>query len=64
MKTVWQKPKLIVLYKAQPDENLLQSVACKGGLAHKNRPDNATATICAWDNGERIGRACYTHTTS
>lgn len=63
MKKKWKKPELIELYRGRPDENLLEHVYCKAGVAHRNAPDNAAGIYCEWEHGGRI-EPCFTYSTS
>ncbi|HNR69630.1 MAG TPA: hypothetical protein PKN24_16405 [bacterium] len=63
MKTKWQKPELVILYRASSDENLLGRAYCKHTVP-KNLPDNAVASICAFDQGSRAGTPCNVYILS
>ena len=64
MKTRWQKPELVVLYRGRPDENLLTSTYCKNQPYGKNGADQAAGIICQWEHGSRAGQACNTYSPS
>lgn len=65
MKTKWQKPELLVLYRGRPEENLLTATYCKYQPLNKNGADNAAGQICVHEHGRNEGGvACEIYATS